>query len=299
MKPERLVLAVLLAPLVAFPMTAGGVLVLGALFPVGSGPLSTLLQGSLDAGLGALGPAYRMMLFLGIPTIFVLRRLGAFRPLPLEIAGALVGGLPFLPWTLGTLLELPDLTSFESQHVLTPVICLLVGTLSGLFAGRAVWFLADVPLPKEDGTEIHHHLPAEAHRPDVDPAAGLQPPVENAVLTVLYDSRCALCCRARAWLADQPKYVSMAFVAAGSNEARRRFPDLDHDSTLEELTVVGWGGEVYRGAKAWVMCLWALKKYRSAALRMSEPEMLPVARRLIAWVSRNRFQIGEAAGWTK
>jgi predicted DCC family thiol-disulfide oxidoreductase YuxK len=121
----------------------------------------------------------------------------------------------------------------------------------------------------------------------------------DAVLTVLYDDRCALCRRARAWLAEQPKYVSMAFIPAGSNEARRRFPDLDHDSTLEELTVVGWGGEVYRGAKAWVMCLWALKRYRSAALRMSEPEMLPVARRLIAWVSRNRFQIGKAAGWAK
>ena len=121
----------------------------------------------------------------------------------------------------------------------------------------------------------------------------------HAVLTVLYDGRCALCSRARMWLEEQPKYVTMAFVEAGSAEARKRFPDLDHDATLAELTVVGWGGEVYRDAKGWVMCLWALKKYRSAALRLSTPEMMPRARRLIAWVSRQRFQIAEAAGWTR
>lgn len=298
MKPERLLLAVLVAPLVAFPMVAGGVLVLGALFPEGSGSLSMLLQRSADAGLGALGPAYGMMFFLGLPLIFLLRRVGSFRPRPLEIASAFLGGLPFLPWTVGTLLALPGLPSFNARLVLTPVIWLLVGTLTGLFAGRAIWFLADEPVPEEEDVAVHRHLPAGAPRETIDSDLGGIPSGE-AALTVLYDVRCALCCRARSWLAGQPKYVPMAFVAAGSNEARRRFPDLDHDSTLEELTVVGWGGEVYRGAKAWVMCLWALKRYRSAALRMSEPEMLPVARRLIAWVSRNRFEIGEAAGWTK
>jgi predicted DCC family thiol-disulfide oxidoreductase YuxK len=141
-------------------------------------------------------------------------------------------------------------------------------------------------------------IQAESYHPSCGPDAPAPQPTD-AVLTVLYDDRCTLCRRARSWLAGQPKYVSMAFVAAGSNEAKRRFPDLDHGSTLEELTVVGWGGEVYRGGKAWVMCLWALKRYRSAALRLSEPETLPVARRLIAWVSRNRFRIAEAAGWTK
>ena len=114
----------------------------------------------------------------------------------------------------------------------------------------------------------------------------------TAVLTVLYDERCALCRRVRGWLAEQPKYVPMDFVAAGSAEARRRFRELDHDATLEELSVVGSGGEVYRGAKAWVMCLWALKRYRSAALRLSGPAMLPRARRLVAWVSKNRLRFG-------
>jgi hypothetical protein len=32
---------------------------------------------------------------------------------------------------------------------------------------------------------------------------------------------------------------------------------------------------------------------------MSDPETLPVARRLVAWVSRNRIWIGKAAGWAR
>ena len=150
--------------------------------------------------------------------------------------------------------------------------------VSGFLAFRVVWRIYAGPAPARSS-----RLPQPSH----------------AVLTVLYDGRCALCGRARMWLEEQPKYVTMAFVEAGSAEARKRFPDLDHDATLAELTVVGWGGEVYRDAKGWVMCLWALKKYRSAALRLSTPEMMPVARRTIAWVSKQRFQIAEAAGWTK
>jgi predicted DCC family thiol-disulfide oxidoreductase YuxK len=114
------------------------------------------------------------------------------------------------------------------------------------------------------------------------------------MLTVLYDSSCALCRKARAWLQDQPKYVELEFVPADSLEARRLFPDLDHASTLRDLTVVGSGGELYRGAKAWVMCLWALREYRETALKLSTPETMPMARRLIAWVSRNRLWLSSA-----
>jgi len=114
------------------------------------------------------------------------------------------------------------------------------------------------------------------------------------MLTVLYDSNCALCRKARSWLQDQPKFVEMEFVAAGSLEARRLFPDLDHAATLRDLTVIGGGGEVYQRAKAWVMCLWALREYRETALKLSTPETMPLARRIIAWVSRHRLWLSSA-----
>ncbi len=111
-------------------------------------------------------------------------------------------------------------------------------------------------------------------------------------LTVLYDARCNLCSHLRAWLEAQPAYVQLAFVPAGSQEARRRFPALDPAVTTSELTVIGDDGAVYSEAKAFLMCLWALCDYRAWSLRLSAPDMLPLARRVILWVAQNRFRFG-------
>ena len=111
-------------------------------------------------------------------------------------------------------------------------------------------------------------------------------------LTVLYDARCQLCRRIRSWLEQQPAYVRLEFVAAGSDEARRRFPNLDQGAALEELTVVSDTGDVYAGAQGWLMCLWALRDYRAWALRLSTPALMPQARRVITWASQNRWRFG-------
>lgn len=110
-------------------------------------------------------------------------------------------------------------------------------------------------------------------------------------ITVLYDPHCRLCLRARYWLKDQPQFVPLRFVGAGTDRAREILPDLDPASTLRELTVVGSDGAVYRGAKAWLVCLWALRKYRSWAMTLGSPELLPAARRFINWVSRHRGKL--------
>ncbi|MBI1760459.1 MAG: DUF393 domain-containing protein [Acidobacteria bacterium] len=110
-------------------------------------------------------------------------------------------------------------------------------------------------------------------------------------LTVLYDERCNLCCRIREWLLRQPKYVQLDFVAANSAEARARFPQLDHERSLRELHVITSAGEVYRDAKVWLMCLWALREYRLWSLRLATPELMPLARRAIARVSSKRGKL--------
>ncbi len=111
-------------------------------------------------------------------------------------------------------------------------------------------------------------------------------------LTVLYDARCNLCSHLRAWMETQPAYVQLAFVPAGSQEARRRFPALDHAATTSELTVISDDGAVYIEAKAFLMCLWALRDYRAWSLRLSSPDMIPLARRVVLWVAQNRFRFG-------
>ena len=111
-------------------------------------------------------------------------------------------------------------------------------------------------------------------------------------LTVLYDARCSVCRSARDWLREQPVFVGCRFVAAGSTTARRLYPALDHEATLEDITVIDDGGRIYRGAKAWVMCLWATKEHRAQAIRMTTPALWPLAKRFIAWVSMHRASLG-------
>jgi predicted DCC family thiol-disulfide oxidoreductase YuxK len=111
-------------------------------------------------------------------------------------------------------------------------------------------------------------------------------------VTVLYDARCNLCRTARAWLERQPQLVPLEFLAAGSADAVRRYPYLDPELTLEDLTVVGDGGEVWVGAKAWVVCLWALDGRRGLAQRLSSPALMPKARAVVSFVSRHRRSLG-------
>jgi len=101
-------------------------------------------------------------------------------------------------------------------------------------------------------------------------------------LLVLYDAGCPLCRAARRWLASRAQLVPLHFLPAGSPEARRLLPGLDHDATRRDVTVVADTGEVYVGDAAWLACLWALVNYRDMAGRLAQPHLLPMARTMIA-----------------
>lgn len=120
-----------------------------------------------------------------------------------------------------------------------------------------------------------------------------------AALTVLYDPTCGLCRRAHEWLAQQRKLVELVFVPCKSAEARQRFPQLDHELTAKDLTVIGDQGAVYIGPKAWLMVLWALAQYREWAYRLSTPELLPTTRKVVSVISQSRYQISRAVRLSK
>jgi predicted DCC family thiol-disulfide oxidoreductase YuxK len=113
-------------------------------------------------------------------------------------------------------------------------------------------------------------------------------------LTVLYDPVCGLCRRVHEWLEEQPKLVELILVPVKSDEARYRFPALDHEPTLNDLTVISDQGAVYFGPKAWLMVLWALCRYREWSYRLASPELLPTTRRVVSVISQHRYQISRA-----
>lgn len=114
----------------------------------------------------------------------------------------------------------------------------------------------------------------------------------TAALTVLYDPGCPLCSHFRDWLVVQPTLVPLRLVAAGSAGARALYPDLDHDRTLREVTVVGDDGAVWSHERAWVMCLWATRRFRGLAERLATPAGLPLARAAAATAAGVRHLIG-------
>ncbi|MFE5026838.1 thiol-disulfide oxidoreductase DCC family protein [Streptomyces sp. NPDC056656] len=111
-------------------------------------------------------------------------------------------------------------------------------------------------------------------------------PVRRLVL--LYDAQCPLCTFLRNWLARQRQLVPLDLVPAGSEEARRRCPGIDHISTLSEITLVGDSGQIYRGPAAWVVTLWALSEYRPLSHKFSTPAGARLARAAVLAAAKYR-----------
>ena len=56
-------------------------------------------------------------------------------------------------------------------------------------------------------------------------------------------------------------------------------------------------GEVWQGAGAWVMCLWALEEYRAWSARLAAPAMQAVAGKIVHWISGNRIGLSRLMGF--
>lgn len=113
-------------------------------------------------------------------------------------------------------------------------------------------------------------------------------------LYILYDAQCALCQHVRVWLGQQPAFVALSFLPLQSEEAGCRFPDLAELRPSEQLVVISDQGEVWRGERAWIMILWALREYREWSQRLASPMLLPLASRFCGVVSENRHAL---SGW--
>lgn len=110
-------------------------------------------------------------------------------------------------------------------------------------------------------------------------------------LHVLYDGECPLCQRCRAWLAAQSAYFTLRFTPYQQAVFDRRFQGVDSLRPDQEMLVISDTGDIWQGAHAWIMCLWALREYRPWALRLSRPGLQPLARKIVAALSKNRRRL--------
>ena len=115
-------------------------------------------------------------------------------------------------------------------------------------------------------------------------------------LYVLFDASCGLCVRSARWLNKQPAFLEVQAIPSGSHKAAKLFPGLRTAPTPEELVVIADTGEVYRDLSAWLMCLYALKRYRSWAIRLSRPGWKPLARRAVQFLTDHRETVSGVLG---
>jgi predicted DCC family thiol-disulfide oxidoreductase YuxK len=111
-------------------------------------------------------------------------------------------------------------------------------------------------------------------------------------LWIVYDAACGICTGVRDWINRQAPLVAVKFVAAGSADALRWFPQLP----AGELAVIADTGDVWLGNRAWIVCLWALRDYRGWAVRLSSPGLLRLAREAFSALSNNRAAVSAMLG---
>lgn len=108
---------------------------------------------------------------------------------------------------------------------------------------------------------------------------------------VLYDPKCELCCRLKDWILVQRSWIGIAVMAAGSDRAKRLFPELDQIASKDDLVVINNEGAVYLNDRAWIMVLYAMVEYRDWAARLTHPLLMPLARQAFAALSKNRHAL--------
>ncbi len=89
----------------------------------------------------------------------------------------------------------------------------------------------------------------------------------------------------------QRSWIGIAVIAAGSDKAKRLFPELDQIAGKDDLAVISDEGAVYLNDRAWIMVLYAMVDYRDWAARLTHPLLMPLARQAFAALSKNRHTL--------
>ena len=107
-------------------------------------------------------------------------------------------------------------------------------------------------------------------------------------ICVLFDSSCEFCRHCARWLCSQEQAVKVWCLPRGTRQAIEAFGEAVNQGGAAELIVIDSDGGVYRGPDAFIMCFWALERYRGWATRFATPTLKPYARAMFELVSSKR-----------
>lgn len=112
-------------------------------------------------------------------------------------------------------------------------------------------------------------------------------------IEVFYDARCGMCCTFMDWLRKQERACKLICFDYQSEEAKKVFPDILSHHPEKEIVTRMDGEAVYQGAEGWVCCLWSCTKYRDLAEKINGGLLLPLAKKICYYVSKNRLEVSK------
>lgn len=114
-------------------------------------------------------------------------------------------------------------------------------------------------------------------------------------LSIIYDPRCGLCTAARNWLLTQESDLDLRLIAADNPEVSTRYPSLS-ELVGQELIAVDDRDGVYIGPDAWIMCIYALPRYRWLSFTLASKSLKPLASKAFGLLSSGRHTVSNLLG---
>lgn len=110
--------------------------------------------------------------------------------------------------------------------------------------------------------------------------------------TLVYDAECAMCRASALWLMRRAiRGGRLEILPCRSAVRRVRFPQIAEEACLTAMQLVVPDGRVLAGADAVPELLRRVRGWRHVAWVFELAPVRPLARRLYAWVARNRMKI--------
>jgi hypothetical protein len=81
-------------------------------------------------------------------------------------------------------------------------------------------------------------------------------------IEVFYDGRCGMCCSFHEWINRQPRAFRIDFIPYQAPHAEQVFPGLGTLDPAREMVVRTSDERIFRGAEAWVWCLYSCTNHQ-------------------------------------